>query len=291
LANILEITGWTNFIARLSAPLTRLGHLGRLGSASFAVAFFSPSTSNALLAEGHAQGKISWRELIFSNIFASFAAFFVHLPSLAALALAFLGTTGLCYIGICLAAAVLKIMLTALCGRVLLPAPGNRHEICPPEHADKSFQTLRVKIWKRFKARFFKMIMFTVPIYVLFFVIHKLGWFAALQSLLTANTALKSLIRPEALSIVVLHIAAEAGAAFPAASSLAVSGSLSPSEIILALLIGSILSTPIRAFRHQLPAYAGYFTPGAALSLLGINQVLRAFCMLLLTIVYYYAYF
>ena len=45
---------------------------------------------------------------------------------------------------------------------------------------------------------------------------------------------------------------------------------------MLALLVGNILSTPMRAFRHQFPYYAGIFKPKVAVRLIVHNQALRA---------------
>jgi len=38
-------------------------------------------------------------------------------------------------------------------------------------------------------------------------------------------------------------------------------GSLGVKEVVLALLIGNIVSTPVRSIRHQVPQYLGLFTP------------------------------
>jgi len=47
----------------------------------------------------------------------------------------------------------------------------------------------------------------------------------------------------------------------------------------MALLIGNLLATPMRAIRHQIPAYTAYFPTGLALRLVVINQGSRALCM------------
>ena len=89
------------------------------------------------------------------------------------------------------------------------------------------------------------------------------------------------------MGIIVLHLAAELGAALSAAGSVLVNGGLSAEEVILALLVGNILSTPMRALRHQLPAYAGFFRPAMALKLIVANQGLRALSMIVITALYW----
>ena len=60
------------------------------------------------------------------------------------------------------------------------------------------------------------------------------------------------------MGIIIFHLAAELGPALGAAGSLLQEGALTSHEIIVALLVGNIVSTPMRAIRHQLPAYSGF---------------------------------
>ena len=96
-----------------------------------------------------------------------------------------------------------------------------------------------------------------------------------------------SFLKPQAMSIVVLHLAAELGAALSAAGSVLNTGGLDSRDVVLALLVGNILATPMRAIRHQLPSYSGFFRPALALKLVLTNQGLRALSLALVTWLYY----
>jgi hypothetical protein len=61
---------------------------------------------------------------------------------------------------------------------------------------------------------------------------------------------------------------------------------MSEREIILALLVGNILSSPVRAFRHQFPYYAGIFKPALAMQLIAFSQVFRLFSIIIVTLFY-----
>ena len=61
--------------------------------------------------------------------------------------------------------------------------------------------------------------------------------------------------------------------------------------LVLALMVGNILSTPMRAIRHQLPAYAGFYRPALALRLILANQGLRAASMAVVTLLYWWIVF
>ena len=88
------------------------------------------------------------------------------------------------------------------------------------------------------------------------------------------------------MGIIIFHLAAELGPALGAAGSLLQEGALTSHEIIVALLVGNIVSTPMRAIRHQLPAYSGFYRPTMALWLIIINQGLRAISMIAVTVIY-----
>ena len=62
-------------------------------------------------------------------------------------------------------------------------------------------------------------------------------------------------------------------------------------DVVLALMVGNILSTPMRAIRHQLPAYAGFYRPALALRLILANQGLRAASMAVVTLLYWWVAF
>ena len=57
--------------------------------------------------------------------------------------------------------------------------------------------------------------------------------------------------------------------------------------IVFALLIGNILSSPLRAVRHQLPYYAGIFKPKLALELIIYNQGFRSISLILAALCYF----
>ena len=286
-ASLLESLHWTRFVARLAAPLARAGHLREVSAASFALAFFSPAASNSLLAEAHARGELSRGELVFANLFNSSPTFLVHLPTLFSLVFAFLGPLAFVYVGLSFAAAALRTSCTLLAGRLLLPAPEAGCLVCPRDEKKRSWRGTVDITLRRFRKRIVKLLMFTVPIYIVFFILQQAGLFAAAERWLAGHSGWLGFLNPKSLSIVAMHLVAESGAALSAAASMADAGSLAPREIIMALLVGNIISTPMRAVRHQFPSYAGYFAPALALRLVLANQACRAVSLIVVTALYY----
>jgi hypothetical protein len=75
-------------------------------------------------------------------------------------------------------------------------------------------------------------------------------------------------------------------AGLAAAGALIHDGGLTAHQIVLALLAGNVLSSPMRAMRHQFPYYAGIFPAGMALRLIVFNQSLRVVSVILVATAY-----
>lgn len=293
-ANLLEALRWTRGLARLAAPLARAAHMPPVAGAAFALAFVSPASANALLAERRDARRLSGRELMLANLFNSLPAYLVHTPAIFLLTWPALGAPAVIYVGLTLAAACLRTGFTVLLSRLLLPAPGEagRAEndmaaFSPPASGGAGPAAALGTAWRRFRRRLPRLVGFTVPVYILMYALQRLGAFAALEAWLAGHMDWLAFLRPQAVGVIVLHFAAELGAALGAAGSLLAAGGLTPRDVVLALLAGNILSTPVRAVRHQLPAYAGFFRPAEALRLILANQALRAASMALMTWAYY----
>ncbi len=288
IANLVEGLRWTRHLARLAAPLSNAAHLRDIAGASFSTAFFSPAAANGLLAENFEAGKLSKQELILSNLFNSLPAYLTHTPTIFFLTWPVLGFPAVIYVSLTLLAAAGRTILTIFIARLLLPKPPTGCVSCLLDDKTLSFKDVFAKAIKRFKKRVPRLLYFTIPIYVLMYYLHKAGFFTFAEIWLSENMGWLSFLNPQAMSIIVLHLAAELGAALSAAGAVFNSGTLSSKEIVLALLVGNILSTPMRAIRHQLPSYAGFFRPNIALQLIITNQGLRAISMICVTFIYYW---
>lgn len=304
IANVLEALRWTRYLARLAAPLARTAHMGEVAAASFSLSFVSAASSSALLSEAYAAKELSRKELIFANLFNSLPAYLLHTPTIFFMIWPVLGFSAVVYVGLTLLAAAGRTFLTVLLGRVCLPARTWAGGDAPCSAARETlglcslggevdatvqrWQKALRKAWSRFLRRVPKLVYFTVPVYVSMFLLQHYGYFALFEGWMAEHAGFMSFIKPQAMGIVLLHIAAELGAALSAAGSVLHSGALSVQDIVLALLVGNILSTPMRAIRHQFPSYAGYFRPAMALILIVVNQGLRAASLVVVTVIYYF---
>lgn len=113
----------------------------------------------------------------------------------------------------------------------------------------------------RFRRRIGRMALFTAPTYLAMYALHQAGVFDALRDLAAGGLGL-GILPVEAAGVVVFSAAAEFSARWPLPQPCWTRGSLDTAQTALALVLGTIVATPIRALRHQLPSHTGIFTPG-----------------------------
>lgn len=287
LANLLEALRWTRYLAHLAAPLARLAHLPPVAAASFSLAVISPAAANSLLAASHDKKEISGCELMLANIFNSLPAYVVHTPSIFFLTWPVLGFPAVTYVLLTLLAAIARTAATVAVSHYLLPVPSQTEQQAPSPPTTTGHKQILRKAWKSFLRRLPRLACFTIPVYILMYFLQRYGFFEIAEQWMATHMGWLSFLKPQAMGIIVLHLAAELGAALGAAGSVLQSGALTTRDVVLALLVGNILSTPMRAIRHQLPAYAGFYRPTLALRLVLANQGLRAASMALVTASYY----
>ena len=286
-ANLIEAAPWSRKAARLALPLARLGRLGETTAAAFSLALVSGASANALLSERFRQGRISWRELMLSNLLNSLPAYFLHLPTMVLVALPFLGATMAPYVGLTLLAALGRILFVLAMGRVLLPPLACSDQPEAPSSPEKNERPRFFhRAWTKFKKRIPTILLITIPLYVLIYFLGRQGLLHNLEQALAGYAGLFSVLPPEALATAALH-AVETTAGLASAGALLDAGVLGSREVVLALLLGNFLGSPVRALRHQLPYYAGVYQPRTALKLIVCNQFLRAASILLAGSAYY----
>jgi hypothetical protein len=286
--NLIEAMHWTRFMARLANPLTRIGRMCEISAASFSMAFVSGVTANTMLAEAYDQGKLSRRELILSNLFNSLPTYFLHLPSMIFITVPILKSAAVVYLGITVGAALLRTVLILFVGRILLTGLDRCHAMDLPVEEKLVARQVLEKTWKRFRRRIKKIVMITAPIYVGVHFMNKFGMFSAAELFLAEHMSALSWLHPKAVGIIVFQLAAEFSAGMAAAGALLDSGSMPERDVVIALLVGNVLSSPMRAFRHQFPYYAGIFKPGLALELIICSQGFRVASLIFCGALYYW---
>ncbi|MEN8142211.1 MAG: hypothetical protein ABFQ82_01275 [Thermodesulfobacteriota bacterium] len=287
--NFIEALNWTHRVAKIATPLTRLGRLSPVTGASFSMAFFSGVAANTMLAEAYDRKELPKLELVLANLFNSLPRFFLHLPTVFFLTAPLIKGAALIYVGLTLSAAVLQTSLVVVAGRLLLPSQV-AVQIEGKQAAGKdslSWRQALDKSWLRFRKRIKKILRFTVPVYILFFLLNHYGFFDQIQQLLADHAPFLAWLHPQTLGIVALHVTAEFTAGLAAAGALLDAATIGYRDVVLALLVGNVLASPVRAMRHQFPYYAGIFNPRLAVELILYSQTFRVVSIILVGFGYY----
>ncbi len=290
-ANFIESLNWTRRIALLARPLVRLSNLSSTTGASFSLAIFSGIAANTLLAEAYNDQRISKQELVLANLFNSLPTYFLHLPTVLFITASLIKGAAVIYVAITLGAALLRTMAILVVSRFVLKPPADRDlsAMGQEQTGNKNLREVAALSFQRFKKRLPRIIKFTLPIYVLIYLMNRSHFFTDLEQIMAGYLSFLPWLSPQSMGIITLHIAAEFTAGLAAAGALLQDGSLGQQEIILALIVGNILSSPVRAIRHQFPFYAGIFRPRLAAELIICNQLFRIISLIFTGTLYFLA--
>lgn len=274
---IIESSGLTPRLGRLAAPLMRWGHLKEPSALAFTAAFLSAVSASTILMNSYRDGAITRRELVLSALLLSIPTFFLHLPSIFFIITPLLGRLGIYYLAVLLGANILRTLAFLLYGRLRLPAPPPGGT--SPTGARPAWAAILRDTWSKFLTRLHNILLITIPVYVAVFLSQEAGLFNLAQTKLTLLLQ-GTQIPVQALSLLAFSLAAETTGGFAAAGAFLESRALAPGVVLITLLLGTILASPMRAVRHQMPYYLGVFSPGLGLRLMVLTQLFRTLSLL-----------
>ncbi len=281
LTAVIEAKGWSRMVAALSRPLVRLGNLSDWSATAFTTAFLSGIAANTMLWNAYKEGKISKKEMFLSALLnVGLPSYFLHLPVTFAIIVPLAQEAGLLYMAVTFLAAIIRTVIVIIAGRVMLKGPAHHAMDEQSDQQEKGRAGIMELFKKYLTKRLSYIVLYTVPIYMLVVLLRLHGFFEMLQH--TAAHLLKTNAIPvEGISVVVFSIVAEFSAGAAAAGAMLQEGVLTVKQTVLALVLGNIIATPIRALRHQLPRYLGIYTPSMGLALLLIGQALRVISVIM----------
>jgi hypothetical protein len=292
LSALIEARGWSRFTASLSMPLLKLGNFSEWSATAFSTAFISGITSNTLLWNVYREKKISKKEMVLAVLLnAGLPSYVLHLPVTFAIIVPLAGPAGAAYMGITLAAAILRTFFIIVAGRLLirhaLPTSDNMNTRSGKDDMSKKRKNVSDLFHKYVKRRFYRIATYTVPIYLFVILLQAEGIFEHLREM-SAGIVHTGIIPIEGISVVVFALVSEFASGAAAAGAMLAQGVLSVQETVLALVIGNIIAAPVRAIRHQLPRYMGIFRPVTGFILLVTSQLSRIVSVALCGAAYYF---
>ncbi|MEW6263727.1 MAG: nucleoside recognition protein [Thermodesulfobacteriota bacterium] len=281
---MIESLGWTARLGRLARPILDWARLPDSAGAAFTAAFISGVLANTLLLTGWREGRLDKRGLYLANLLCnSLPVFFLHLPTTLFIALSLTGRAGLLYLAVMFLAASIRLLgVTAVSRAVMPPGPTRRDSEAPPR---RSWKEVWAETWPKFIARLKRLAAIIVPVYAVVALLVEMGFFAWLRRALTGWVA-APFLPVEAMGLIVFAVMAEFTSGFAAAGALLESGALTVKEVVLTLLLGNVVATPIRALRHQMPQYMGIYSPAVGLKIILLNQSVRVASVVLAALLF-----
>ncbi|MEJ2090679.1 MAG: hypothetical protein P8X65_00640 [Syntrophobacterales bacterium] len=263
----IENANLTARLGRVFAPFLRVGHLKEPSAVA----------ASTVLMTAYKDRVISRRELMISALTLTFPAFFAHLPSMFFIITPLVGVLGMYYLAILLGGDILRTTAYLLVGRLTLP-PYQPVPLAPASRPS-SWKEVWQATTEKFFTRLYSILVITIPVFVAVFLAQEGGLFAWLKNHFTLLLQ-GSQIPVEAMSILIFSLAAEAAGMFAAAGALLASQAMSPAAVLFTLILGTIISSPMRAVRHQMPFYLGVYTPKLGLRLMILSQLFRTLSLL-----------
>jgi hypothetical protein len=280
---IIEATGWTGRLATFVRPLMRWGHLSDSSGASFTTAFVSGTAAQAMLVTFEEEGKLSRKEVVLTSLLNGLPAYFLHLPTTFFIILPLAGVAGLLYLILTLAAALLRTVGLVTYSRFTL-SPRSLAMVAERQEG-QSWKSIFQDTWQKFLRRLQRIMLLVVPVYLVVMIVSQLGFFSWLR-LKLAGSVTSALVPLESMSVVIFSLVAEFTSGFAAAGALLDAGTLSIRETVIALLLGNVVATPVRALRHQLPYYMGIFRPKLGIQIIALGQTLRVISVIIVGTLY-----
>jgi hypothetical protein len=282
----IESLGWGSRLGAWTAPLLRWGHLKRESGATFTAAFFSKILANTMLWTFYQEEKISRQEMTLTYLFnGGLPVYLLHLPTTFFIILPLTREAGLIYLALTGVAALLRSIVILGYARWRMPAGDDTEPTIAAPAPSARKEKVSQEIWRKFRWRFSRVVLFTLPIFFLIFLANDWGLFRWLREVTASHVALRFLPM-EAASVVIFSVAAEFTSGMAAAGAFLQSGALTVHQTVLALVLGNIVATPVRALRHQLPSHVGIFSPTLGTKLLLMSQGLRLMSLVLVAVPY-----
>ena len=292
LAQVLEVSGIVGYLAIIAWPVTKLGKLEKEAAPAFLMAFQSGAIANSMLVSSRSDGSIDGRQLYTSVFVVSCLSLFAHLPTYVLPIGSVLGVEATVAIfGVRLVAIVLEIVLVLSVSRLFVKPWLMRREqagtsaVTPEQLAAANEARRKAEariqrragfwrtVWKRSRRTLKRLVLYLVPTYVAMATLEYTGFFRWLTKAAPGLFRFSFLPAESAAVIPAQAMSLYNGAA--TAANFVDSGSMTVQQAVLTILIGSIVTAPVRTLKHALPTYLAVLGPRAGLVMAVSAQVLR----------------
>ena len=284
----LEISGVLGLIALVLWPLLRFARLSEHSALAFMSSVRNGSVGNGILMSAKDGGAIDKRELWCSVLIVSAIATLGHMPSYILAIGAVCGHEALLAVAsVRIGAVMAQILVILLVARLLVRGTqASSYQRPKLEFYEGSLKHFFKKLFSKFTKTFKRMALYLTPAYFLVALAEFNGLFDQAFDYLTSKFDLSFL--PAQASVILPAQFGSIHSALGMVRSFLEEGSLNPKQAVIILLVGTILTAPIRTIKRIMPTYVALLGPQGGLILGILAQVLRmGFLMVALIIMYF----
>jgi hypothetical protein len=295
------VAGWISILSVLAWPLIRLGRLPKAAAPAFIMAFQSGAVANCMLVSYRDEGTLNNRHLYTSVLVVSCISLFAHLPSfIVPLGFAFGWMATGALFGVRLAAIGLEVVLVLMISSWLsqrwnenrdsfnipgrMVVEGGR----PPARPAFASRDFWKRVWQRSRRTIRRLLLYVAPTFVAMALLEQFNVFEGLATWLP-GVFKPAFLPPQAVAIIPAQAVNMYNGAI-AAANFVDAGSLTIKQAVTVILLGSVITAPIRTLRHALPTYLATLgaRPGTVMAVSA--QVLRvvfvSFCTWVMVMVW-----
>jgi hypothetical protein len=250
--------------------------LPEVAGVAFITAIFSNNAANTLVAGSHAAGNITRREMIVSALCNSYPAMVSHslrilFPLLSAIGLAAVYYYSFTFgTGLIMTLAFLAISRSTASGGPVKAEATNLEE--PVKTKPLPWGEVLRKSARRSAATLLRLLLITAPIYLVVAYMSKNHVFDIWKDFIPSSVS--QWLSPEIMAVLAARLGGLINAAGVASGFLA-DGKIEPWQVVLAFMLGNVVTNPIRTVRRNLPTALGIFPGRDGLWIVLILQGLR----------------
>ena len=293
---VIEYRAWTRFILFIAAPVTKLGRLPALSAVSLVTALFSQNAANTLIANSYRDGNMNRREMITSALCNSFLAMVSHSFRILFPLLSLIGMAAVWYYSFTFGVGLLMTIVFLLISRLLsnrdedkknfedVKNPLKQKSLLPEKQLEKrcSWGEVLKKASNRTFTILLRLLYITAPIYLMVLFMAKNHLFDFWSKIVPES--LQEYLTPEIMTVFTARIGGLLNAA-GIASEFLQSHKIENWQIVVAFMIGNVITNPIRTIRRNLPMAMGIFPKSYGLWIVLTLQSLRMITAIIAIIV------
>ncbi len=287
---MLEVSGYVRYFAILTWPVLKMGRLGATAGPAFLMAFQSGAVANSMLVASRDKGRLNARQLYTSVLVVSCLSLFAHLPTYVLPIGSVFGAEA--------TAALFGVRFVAIFAEIIVILAVSNLVICRftdetlpevdldpdtdedlPEGRKKKPKKFWPTVWSRSRRTLKRLMIYLIPTFA---VMAGLEYFGAFEKMAETMPGLFtfSFLPPQSAVIIPAQALSLYNGAIAAANYLD-AGAISMKQAVLTILIGSLVTAPIRTFKHALPTYVAVLGPKTGLVMAVSAQVLRSIFLII----------